>query len=187
MAMLEGVRRVIELKIAHLPKVCRRHTATLNSRRLIHACLHQVTDMGFMGMRAPSLVTLDVSGLALTDIGLAWISEGSPRLENAIMHECEKLSELGLTSLAERCSSLRKIDLGDNRGLSGDWLKALSVGFGRSGRSLTWVSTAAAHWVVPLLHSRRCHNLVRSRCATTGLWTTAPLWPSRKCHQTFGF
>lgn len=113
-------------------------------QRVLHGSLRtlQVSDMAFMGMKGGKLVNLDVSGLALTDVGLSWLADASPRLENIVFHGCEKLSILGLTALAERCTALRKLDFDNNRGLTSEWLQAMAVGFQRGGKSLRWVRSA---------------------------------------------
>ena len=169
----------MDLRIADLPKVSFAGPYGRPSAQPHTPCrFAKVTDMGFMGMKGGKLVNLDVSGLALTDVGLSWypvawrgrdlrcrslrshavtgtcicsrLAEACPKLQNIQFHGCEKLSVHGLTALAERCTQLCKLDFEDNRALHGDWLKAMAVGFHRGTRSLRWVSAHRA----PIPHRR---------------------------------
>lgn len=48
---------------------------------------------------------------SLTDAGLAELANGFPRIEKLSLVWCPNVSSVGLRSLAQRCTSLRSLDL----------------------------------------------------------------------------
>lgn len=52
-----------------------------------------------------------VESFCLSDAGLSLLGEGFPRLEKLSLIWCSNVSSVGLRSLAERCGSLRSLDL----------------------------------------------------------------------------
>lgn len=52
-----------------------------------------------------------VESCCLSDAGLTLLGEGFPKLEKLSLIWCSNVSSVGLRSLAERCGSLRSLDL----------------------------------------------------------------------------
>lgn len=48
---------------------------------------------------------------SLTDVGLTALANGFPKIENLSLIWCPNVSSVGLRSLAQKCTSLRSLDL----------------------------------------------------------------------------
>lgn len=53
----------------------------------------------------------NVESCSLTDAGLTALADGFPKVENLSLIWCPNVSSVGLCSLAEKCISLKSLDL----------------------------------------------------------------------------
>ena len=86
--------------------------------------ISRITDESFIivGQKCSKLVDISIAYNSVTDIGIAALSRGCPKLQSFSVDNCPSISDAGITALSYRCKELRTINLTNCRRISDDCL-----------------------------------------------------------------
>jgi len=94
------------------------------------AHLTQLTDLAMVGVRLPRLKEIDLEGTLLGDEALTWIASGAPVLEDLRLRNCRKVTAPALALVAEKCASLRRLDVRGIPGMAPGGVEGFAAGLG---------------------------------------------------------
>jgi Leucine Rich repeat len=102
----------------------------LGGRRTDTTYISRITDASFIivGQNCSKLVDISIAYNNVTDIGIAALSRGCPKLQSFSANNCPSISTAGITALSHRCKELRTINLVNCRRISDDCLFRIAEG-----------------------------------------------------------